>query len=77
MASAKGNMDIDDVQLPRRANQFVCCQAAFYTQVVVDMYLDLTFVGYGHPLTHVVRYGCPVLARMGVRLGSPTWVLRA
>ena len=31
----------------------------------------------GTPLTHVVRYWCPVLARMGVRLGRAAWVLRA
>ena len=47
---SKGDMNVDDLQLPCRADQFVCCQAAFYAQVVVDIYLDLTFVGYGHPL---------------------------
>ena len=57
----KGDMNVDDVQLPRRADQFVYCQAAFYIQVVVDMYLDLTFVGYGHPLDPcgAVLVSCP------------------
>ena len=77
MASPNGGMTVDDIQLPRWADQFICCQAAFYAQVVVNMYLDLTFVGYGHPLDDVVRYWCPVLARMGVRLGRAAWVLRA
>ena len=31
----------------------------------------------GTPLTHVVRYWCPVLVRMGVKLGWVVWVLRA
>ena len=31
----------------------------------------------GTPLTHVVRYWCPVLVRTGVRLGWAAWVLRA
>ena len=43
-------MNVCDVQQPRRADQFVYCQAAVYAQVVVDMNFDLTFVGYGHPL---------------------------
>ena len=43
----------------------------------MDMNLDLTLCDMGTPLTHVVRYWCPVLARMGLRLGLVTWVLRA
>ena len=35
------------------------------------------FWNMGTPLTHVVRYWCPVLVRMGVRLGRASWVLRA
>ena len=31
----------------------------------------------GTPLTHVVRYSCPVLVRTGVRLGQTAWVFRA
>ena len=31
----------------------------------------------GTPLTHVVRYWCPVLVRTGIRLGWAAWVLRA
>ena len=46
---SKGDMNVYDVQLPGRADQFVCCQAAVYAEVVVDMKLDLRFVGYGHP----------------------------
>ena len=58
---SKGDMNADDVQLPRRADQFVRCQAAFYAQVVVDMNLGLTFVGYGHPLDPciAVLVSCP------------------
>ena len=58
---SKGDMNVDDLQLPRRADRFVCCQAAFYAQVVVDMNLDLTFVGYGHPLNlgGAVLVSCP------------------
>ena len=46
---SKGDTNVDDFQLLRRADKFVCCQAAFYAQVVMDMNLDLTFVGYGNP----------------------------
>ena len=45
---SKGDMYVDDIQLPRWADQFICRQAAFHAQVVVDVYLDLTFVGYGY-----------------------------
>ena len=31
----------------------------------------------GTSLTHVVRYWCPILVRMGARLGWAAWVLRA
>ena len=47
---SKGDMYVDDIQLPRWAYQFICRYAAFYSQVVVDVYLDLTFVEYGHSL---------------------------
>ena len=47
---SKGDLNVYDVRLPRRADQFVCCQAAVYAPVVVDMNVDLTSVGYGHPL---------------------------
>ena len=58
---SKEDMNVYDVQLPRRADQFVCRQAADYAQVVVEMNLDLTFVGYGHPLDlcGVVLVSCP------------------
>ena len=58
---SKEDMNVDDIQLPRWADQFLRCQAAFYAQVVVDMYLDLTFVGYGHPLDPcgAVLVSCP------------------
>ena len=46
----KGDMYIDDIQLPHWADQFICRGEAFYAQVVVDVYLDLTFVGYGQSL---------------------------
>ena len=58
----KGNMYVDDIQLPPCwADQFICCQAAFYAQVVVDMYFDLTFGGYGHSLDPcgAVLVSCP------------------
>ena len=57
----KGDMNVDDGQPPRWADQFVSCQAALYAQVVVDMYLDLTFVGYGHLLDPcgVLLVSCP------------------
>ena len=70
---SRTDINVDDIQLPRRADQFVCRQAAFYAQVVVDMYLDPLLWDMGTPLTHVVRYWCPVLARIGVRLGWATW----
>ena len=47
---SKGDMYVDDIQLPRLANKFICCQVALSVQVVVDMYFDLTSVGYGHSL---------------------------
>ena len=65
----KGDMYVDDIQLPRWADQFICCQAAFHTQVVVDVYLDLTFVGYGHSLDPCGAVLVSCLVRMGVRLG--------
>ena len=58
---SKGNMYVDDIQLPLWADQFTCNQAALYAQVVVDVYLDLTFVGYGHSLDPCVAVlvSCP------------------
>ena len=47
---SKGDMNVYDVQLPCRADHSLCCQAPVDAQVVVDMNLDLTFVGYGQPL---------------------------
>ena len=47
---SKADMYVDDIQLLRWAHQFICRQAAFYAKVVVDVYVDLTFVGYGHSL---------------------------
>ena len=47
---SKGDVHVDDIQLPRWAYQFVCRLAAFHPQVVVDVYLDFTFVGHGNPL---------------------------
>ena len=44
----KGDMYVDDIQLPRWAHQFICRQAAFFSQLLVDVYLDFTFVEYGH-----------------------------
>ena len=72
---SKADVDADDIQLPRWADQFICRQAAFYAQVVVDVYSLLCHMG--TPLTHVVRYWCPVLVRTGVMLGWAAWVLRA
>ena len=47
---SKGDMYVDDIQLPPLVDQFICCQAAFYAQVVVDVYLDVIFVGYGQSI---------------------------
>ena len=47
---SKGDMYFDDIQLPRWADQFICREAAFHAQVVVDVYLDLTFVKYEYSL---------------------------
>ena len=57
----KGDMCGDDIQLPCWADQFSCCQATFYAQVVVDMYLDRTSLGYGHSLDPcgAVFVSCP------------------
>ena len=67
----KGDMYGDDIRLPRWADQFICSQAALYAQVVVDMYLDLTFVVYGHFLDPcgAVLVSCPGTDRGQAGLG--------
>ena len=52
----------------RRPSTPRCWWTCAWTSLLWDM---------GTPLTHVVRYWCPVLVRMGVRLGWAVWVLSA
>ena len=64
---SKEDMYVDDIQLPCWADQFICRQAVLYAQVVVDVYLDLTFVGYSYSLD---PRGAVVLSRPGEDGGS-------
>ena len=74
---SKGDVYVNDIQLPRWAASSYAARrpsaprwwwTCTWTSPLWDM---------GTPLTHVVRYWCPVLVRTGVRLGQTAWVLRA